>query len=394
MILAVIYLLGAIHGGILALVLAQKDENKLPNKILASMMIVFSVDLSLAALQLFGLLKQYTFLIGIDYPVTLLYGPLLYLYVKTMRDGRSILDQYDYLHFIPFCLLVLYMLPFYMEPGWTKINFLANPESVSAPYKLDMINHLKITHVLIYIGGVIYMINLYRKKIKNSFSNIEKVKLNWLQYFIGWAVFVAGIGAVINFLPTSSPNILIGMGEGIYNNVTLLSTTLFVYGIGYMGLYQPEVFTREMEKDISGNIQSNSNRAVKVDEQREQYQKSGLDKREAQRYAEKLYKTMEEKKLYRNSDLKLSDLAEELDISSHNLTEVINSYIGKNFYDFVNSYRIEEVKRNITGPGSKDLTLLAVGLNAGFNSKSTFNAVFKKQTGMTPSQFRKQQQNI
>lgn len=394
MIFAVIYLLGAIHGGILALVLAQKGENKLPNKILALMMVAFSIDLGMAALQLFGLLEQYTFLIGIDYPVTLLYGPLLYLYVKTMRDGRSILDQYDYLHFIPFCLLVLYMLPFYMEPGLTKINFLANAENIDSPYNLDIINHFKIVHVLLYIGGVIYMINSYRKKIKNSFSNIEKIKLNWLQYFICGAIFVAGIGAIINFLPTSSPNILIGMGEGIYHNITLLSTTLFVYGIGYMGLYQPEVFTRQMEKDTSGKIQSNPNTPVKVDEQREQYQKSGLDKRGAQRYAEKLYKIMEEKKMYRDSDLKLPDLAEELDISSHNLTEVINSYIGKNFYDFVNSYRIEEVKRNITDRSSKDLTLLAVGLNAGFNSKSTFNAVFKKQTGMTPSQFRKQQHNI
>src|SRR5690625_2049270 len=394
MICAVIYLLGAIHGGILALVLAQKGENKLPNKILAVMMVVFSIDLGWAALQLFGLLDQYTFLIGLDYPVTLLYGPLLYLYVETMRDGRLTLDQNEYLHFIPFFLLVLYMLPFYMEPGWTKITFLANPNNIENPYDLNMINHLKIIHVLLYIADVIYMINSYRKKIKNTFSNIEKIKLNWLQYFIGGAVLVAGIGAVINFLPTSRPNIIIGMGKGIYNNITLLSTTLFVYGIGYMGLYQPEVFARQMEKNTSGNIQRNSNRAVEGDEQREQYQKSGLDKREAQQYAEKLYKIMEDKKMYRDSDLTLSDLAEQLGISSHNLTEIINRYIGKNFYDFVNGYRIEEVKRTISDPGSNDLTLLAVGLNAGFNSKSTFNAVFKKQTGVTPSQFRKQQQKI
>src|SRR5690625_3029059 len=144
MIFAVIYLLGAIHGGILALVLAQKGENKLPNKILAVMMVVFSIDLGWAALQLFGLLEQYTFLIGMDYPVTLLYGPLLYLYVETMRDGRLRLDPYDYLHFIPFFLLVLYMLPFYMKPGWTKTIFLANSNNIESPYDFNTINQLKI----------------------------------------------------------------------------------------------------------------------------------------------------------------------------------------------------------------------------------------------------------
>ena len=124
MIFAVIYILGALHGVILALVLVQKGENKLPNKILASMMVAFSIDLGLAALQLFGLLDQYTMLIGMDYPVTLLYGPFLYLYVKTMRDARSNIDQYDYLHLIPFCVLLLYMVPFYLEPANNKGCFL------------------------------------------------------------------------------------------------------------------------------------------------------------------------------------------------------------------------------------------------------------------------------
>lgn len=98
---------------------------------------------------------------------------------------------------------------------------------------------------------------------------------------------------------------------------------------------------------------------------------------------------MEEQKLYQDSELKLADLAKELSISSHNLTEILNQYMGQNFYDFVNHYRVKEVKQKLLGPDSKNKTVLALALDAGFNSKSSFNSLFKKQTGMTPSQFRK-----
>ena len=83
-------------------------------------------------------------------------------------------------------------------------------------------------------------------------------------------------------------------------------------------------------------------------------------------------------------------MAEALSVSPHNLSEMINTQLGKNFYDFVNGYRVEEVQRRLVDPGSAHLTVLALGLEAGFNSKSSFNAVFKKHTKMTPSQYREQ----
>lgn len=112
MIIPVIYLLGAIHGLFLALVLIQKKVNRLPNILLGLLMIVFSIDLGMAGFQSLGLHQQYPNFIGIDYPVTLLYGPLLLLYVKSMRDGLSKLKFIDYLHFLPFLILLIYMVPF------------------------------------------------------------------------------------------------------------------------------------------------------------------------------------------------------------------------------------------------------------------------------------------
>jgi YesN/AraC family two-component response regulator len=98
---------------------------------------------------------------------------------------------------------------------------------------------------------------------------------------------------------------------------------------------------------------------------------------------------MEQEKPYINSDLTLTQLAEMLSISPHNLSEILNTQINQNFFDFVNQYRVEEVKKALTDPGNQHLTVLAIGFDAGFNSKTSFNTIFKKYTNMTPSEFRK-----
>jgi AraC-like DNA-binding protein len=77
-----------------------------------------------------------------------------------------------------------------------------------------------------------------------------------------------------------------------------------------------------------------------------------------------------------------------MSISAHNLSEVINTQAGKNFYDFVNGYRVEAVMRRLRDPRYAHLTILALAEESGFNSKSTFNACFRRHTGLTPSQYR------
>ena len=98
---------------------------------------------------------------------------------------------------------------------------------------------------------------------------------------------------------------------------------------------------------------------------------------------------MDEGQLFRDPNLTLNGLAGRLGISSHNLSEIMNTRIKMNFFDFVNSYRVEQVKKDLNNPQKDNLTLVAIAFDAGFNSKSSFNAIFKKHTGKTPSEFRK-----
>jgi AraC-like DNA-binding protein len=117
------------------------------------------------------------------------------------------------------------------------------------------------------------------------------------------------------------------------------------------------------------------------------YERSGLDDRQARRLADSLRSLMDRERPWQDSELTLADLAARLDTSPHKLSEVLNAQIGQTFYDFVNGYRVREVQRRIAAGEAKRVKMLALAMDAGFASKSTFNLVFKKHTNVTPSDY-------
>jgi AraC-like DNA-binding protein len=118
------------------------------------------------------------------------------------------------------------------------------------------------------------------------------------------------------------------------------------------------------------------------------YERSGLTDREAARLKDALTVVMDKERPWQDSDLTLADLAGRLSTSPHKLSEVLNSQLNQTFYDFVNGYRVREVQRRIAAGEAERVTMLSLALDAGFASKSTFNLVFKRHTGQTPSDFR------
>jgi YesN/AraC family two-component response regulator len=100
---------------------------------------------------------------------------------------------------------------------------------------------------------------------------------------------------------------------------------------------------------------------------------------------------MEKEKLYQEPELTLQALSDKLAIPSYQASQIINDGLKRNFYDLVNNYRVEEAKRLLLDPKNTNYTVLSVGFEAGFNSKTTFNTVFKKFTGVTPTEYREKQ---
>jgi len=118
--------------------------------------------------------------------------------------------------------------------------------------------------------------------------------------------------------------------------------------------------------------------------------KSGLDKKESRNILERLTTCMEKEKPYIDCDLNIRELSSKIKTSPHKLSQVINEQMNHNFFEFVNSYRVEEVKKALIDPTNKNFKIMSIAYDCGFNSKSAFYNIFKKHTNLTPSAYRDQ----
>jgi len=180
---------------------------------------------------------------------------------------------------------------------------------------------------------------------------------------------LGGVDILVGFLPFDP------------YEISFIGLTILTFLFTIFGFQQPSIFEEVVrEHDSMGE---------KLPDKSEQkkYARSGLKKKDIVRYIRMLKEYMENEKPYRNRELTIFDLSEQLQIPRHFLSEVINEHLNKNFYTLVNEYRIEEVKDRMGDPAYKHLTILAIAYDAGFNSKSSFNTIFKQKTGQTPSEF-------
>jgi YesN/AraC family two-component response regulator len=127
---------------------------------------------------------------------------------------------------------------------------------------------------------------------------------------------------------------------------------------------------------------------VKLNSNREGYKKSGLRNNQMEVIYEKMLHAMQSEKLFIHSNLSLQELSNILSIPSHHITQTLNEFVRQNFYDFVNSYRVNEFKKRVDKGDAENFSLLGIAFDCGFNSKSSFNRIFKNTTGLTPSEYR------
>ena len=343
-------------------------------------MFAISFDVFNSAYLMFGYYKEFPHFTGITYSFPFLYGPIFFIYARLISSGGNSINPKYYLHFIPFILVVIYGILFvYIKNGDFKVALVENNAESLLP-GLQIISFLKPVHGIIYVFLTIKVVRVYNEKIKDSYSNIERINLNWLRHLTIGLIFVWGV-VVISYIVNAFSEKNMKMDYLIYTTASIL-----IYSVGYLSLRQPMIFEPSIQK---AEAEPEPNTPTKT-EVRISYQKSGLTDTEAQSYLKKLVQIIETDKPYLNSDLTLRELAEKLSISTHNLSEILNTRLNQNFYDFINHYRVEEVKRRLADKDSDNFSLIAIAFDSGFNSKSTFNTIFKKQTGTTPSQYRKQ----
>lgn len=370
-IISYILIIGAAQGSLLSIFLFKKKENGTANKLLGILMLVFVIDLLLALAFTTDYIRNIPWAMALNNSFPYTYGPFIFIYTLILSKNNDRFKTGYLLHFIPFLLIQVYGLFFwYFEDVSYQLSLL-NPD-IPPPW------HIKLISSLIPVSGIIYTVLTirevfkYNKRLKESYSYLDKINLNWISYLV--------IGSTVIWLIVLFSYALNYIyGEGLKAGILIyLSMAVFLYLLGFRSLKQPEIKIIEAEREPD---------SISFQEA-ESYRKSGLTDELAENYLNKLISLMEGEKPYLNNRLKLSDLAELLAISTHNISEVINRKLNQNFYDFINKYRVEEVKRLIEKDKDYAFSILGLGFEAGFSSKSAFYTSFKKVTGLTPAQYR------
>jgi AraC-like DNA-binding protein len=313
-----------------------------------------------------------------------LIGPFHYLYTVYLSHYSQKYKKMHLLHFLPFMIFELCMLPLLLQSKEELIKGITYTESGNISVVSLALNWAIMFHIIIYTLFVIIVTRKYSKRIKNIFSSLDNIKLGWLRN----ASILFSIGIVMYIIENALNT------SGVISNKFIISsliTPIVIYGMSYLAIIKTEIFAnpefnRQIEEipvETIDDSSSNSSTASK------KYQKSGLSAEKAKEYVANLMQVMEKDKPYLDSGLTLSKLAELLSIPPHNLSEVINTQLNQSFFDFINSYRVDKVKYDLTDPKKNNLTLLAIAMDSGFNSKSSFNTIFKKHTCLTPSEYKK-----
>ena len=361
-----ILFLGTAQGVLLALVLlTSRRGNRIANRILAITLILFSIDIVLHTFPHSEYPYSHPHHAEIVLILFLLISPLIYLYVKALTESAFRFTPGVWLHFVPFAVCALLFIAFQSEHDPT--TDLTRESAHMSPFGLTMAFAI-VLQAMAYVAASLKTLHRHARIIRDSFSSIEKINLNWLRFLIlayagNWLFILVGFS-------------LGGHGgasrTGEYLTVLL---AVLIYAIGYMALRQPEIF--------SGGQESETDEAGK-----KKYEKSTLNPDRAEAYLKKLQQAIETDKPYLDNDLTLAGLADRLSISTHHLSQIINERLGQNFFEFVNLLRVEEAKRMLASGEHQHLNISAIGFEAGFNSVSAFNTAFKKYTSLTPSQYR------
>ncbi len=301
-------------------------------------------------------------------------APILLLYVRTMVYRDYHVRWRDAWLFLPFVAYSLYMmLHYYSLDHSAKIAILYGYETFDEP---SYNRYVSLSRELFrFACGVLAYIELrrYQTRIKDVFADIEKIDLTWLRILVLGFLAIRADKVVELFglvLPVQWQYYVDMEFIGLAANYTvmLLISALIFFNLRFSsiltGLPEPKPEPDEKPAD-----------------------KLVIDPEEISR----LESYMREHKPHLNCMLNQDNLSGQLQRSPRHLSQLINRHYQQNFFDFINTYRVEECKRLLADPAKRDETMLEIMESAGFNSKATFNTFFKKKVGLTPSEFRQQQ---
>lgn len=363
---SIVNICGAVNGIFLSFVVLKVGKgNRLTNRLLSLLLLVLSFVIIASILNRARLYLVFPHFIGVFAPFYFMLGPCIYLYIKSLTREEYAFTKTEWLHFSPYFIRLITLIPYYIMSGEQKIAaFIRFNTLPDVDYNTVVI--LQLLHLSLYLLLAIDLLKKHSANIKEFFSSVEKIRLDWLRYLV--IFFTIFLWMYVLFALFRLYNTVLFAKIG---SVFRIWETFMVFYVGYKGLIQPEIF-----REPAGE-----KRTAK-------YRTSTLTERQAKQYMKKLLQVMEAEKPYLESELTLRALAGRLSVPYAHLSQVINEELGQNFFDFINEYRVAEVRRRLLEQKiNRNYPVLRVAFDSGFSSKSTFYQAFKKHFKMTPHQF-------
>ncbi len=355
--------IGLAIGLFAGLLMVTKKGNSVSDKLLSGWLFLLAIDFLTSALDY----NQFGFpLLSNSF---LLMNPAFYLYIRSLVVRSFRLRWIHLLHLIPYMLFEISV--YILKEPLSFRNFLHDEGNFffRLPFGLASISSWGFYNLMSLLAVI-----KHRKNAENEFSNLGMSKLiSWvLVILISYAsiCLVSFVLGVVSVFAETLPNLA--------HNFTLASLLALVFLLGFYGLRQGRIYELILpaKKDQSPGLNHRS-----------EYKNTNLSAQRKLEIKDLLIHEFDVKKIYLNPDLNMDLLSNLMDIPKHQITEVLNTVIGRNFFRFVNEYRVEAVKEMLKDEQNM-YSIEAIGYECGFSSKSSFFTTFKKLTGITPAQFR------
>lgn len=307
------------------------------------------------------------------FPILFLFGPLLYLYLSSLTIENFKLKPVILLHGIPFLAVSIHRSMVSAVSITSSSNLSENPDYIYNKIYYSFF----IISLLIYWLLSIKLVVKHKKNIPYNFSNYTpRNTLNWsilvLSLFLFFFIADFSMFYVRNVLQIEIPGI----------SLLPFNLTVFTFIIIFFGINQTVIYPKNKNLENSSILKDENLSSVKSD-------RKLLDEKQIKILSDTVFKYLSDEKPYLNPDYSLQMMADDLKITREKLSYLINNEQQKNFYKLINEFRITEVKEKLINPHFRHYTVLGIGLDCGFNSKTSFNRIFKEETGFTPSEYKK-----
>lgn len=286
-------------------------------------------------------------------------GPLIFFYTKSLALRDFSFKRRDWIHLLPVIVFNIYLLFSIILKHFVSMT--------NRFIYWEITTTLIVSHtvLVIYAWKSVRVLKQFTNTIKNTFSFIEKINLSWLRFVL------IGFGIIWLMIITNCLVRIIWKNSIPYLDFIITSTNFLVSTIIiFYGLTQPKLFS-----GIEG---------------KSKYLKSTLTPEDAHLFTNRLKELMKSEKPHLIPSLTINHLSEKLEIHPKHLSQLINDKYQQNFFDFINSYRIEEAKRYLSNSCRNNLNISQILYEVGFNSKATFNRAFAKHVGMSPREYKRQ----